>query len=107
MSGFVANVWRRGSLHRRMAVTVADVTAAGRMQRVGASSGFESKLPSFRRRALVSAAAMSTAAAASSGAEKKDESPIFSIEVPTLDGKLTTLAEFKGDVMLIVNVASA
>jgi hypothetical protein len=88
---------------------MADVTATGRMQRVGSSSCFESKLPSFRRRALVSAAAMSTAAAASSGAEKKDrdESPIFSIEVPTLDGKLTTLADFKGDVMLIVNVASA
>jgi hypothetical protein len=61
----------------------------------------------FRRRSVmlsVSTATVTTAAAAS---KSDDESPIFSIDVPTLDGKTTTLKEFKGDVLLIVNVASA
>jgi glutathione peroxidase len=39
-------------------------------------------------------------------AAQKEESPIFEFPVKTLDGRKTTLDEFRGSVMLIVNVAS-
>ncbi len=47
---------------------------------------------------LVGAAAFSAAAA---------PSDVYAIPIQTLDGQTTTLAEFKDDLLLIVNVASA
>lgn len=58
---------------------------------------------------LVGAAALSTAAAAPAppAATMPEESPFYSIPIATLDGQTTTLAEFKDDLVLVVNVASA
>lgn len=57
---------------------------------------------------LASSASVAAAGvSATAGSAGDADSPIYSFEVERIDGSKTTLAEFKNDVILVANLASA
>jgi hypothetical protein len=62
---------------------------------------------SLRWLASSATAAAAGVSASDSNNSNSSDSPIYSFELERIDGTKTTLAEFKNDVILVVNLASA